>query len=276
MSEKKLDPYEFFTNFYKECVSERHADLVDGWPIISGANLEISEYHGWGIFFFRHSGNPTFHTQSGRGKLSRAAVGFEKIEPNNIEAARENLYKFFRASPEDGILLIPPSGGIVGDDLNKQINQLLERHRHIMGLSPMKIFLSHKSPDKTTVREYKKTLDLLGFDPWLDEDAMAAGTELDRAILQGMKDSCAAVFFLTPHFADERYLASEINYAIAEKRKRPDRFAIITLLFCENDVRPQVPDLLEPFVWKEPDGPLMALREILRALPTKVGDVRWR
>lgn len=60
----------------------------------------------------------------------------------------------------------------------------------------MKIFLSHKSEDKTSiVRDYKQTLQILGFEPWIDEDAMVAGTRLERGILQGFKESCAVFFY---------------------------------------------------------------------------------
>jgi hypothetical protein len=52
---------------------------------------------------------------------------------------------------------------------------------------------------------------------------MAAGVELDRGILQGFNDSCAAVFFVTPRFKDENYLATEVNYAMIEKRKKGAR-----------------------------------------------------
>ncbi|WP_287824867.1 toll/interleukin-1 receptor domain-containing protein [Clostridium sp.] len=83
----------------------------------------------------------------------------------------------------------------------------------------MKIFLSHKGIDKTRVRDFKNTLELIGFEPWLDEDAMNAGVELERGIRRGFTDSCAAIFFVTPNFVDEDYLSSEVNYAIAEKRK---------------------------------------------------------
>ena len=41
--------------------------------------------------------------------------------------------------------------------------------------SGMKIFLSHKSTDKDAVTDFQKTLRHLGYDPWLDEDAMPAG-----------------------------------------------------------------------------------------------------
>ncbi|MCY3714085.1 MAG: toll/interleukin-1 receptor domain-containing protein [Gemmatimonadetes bacterium] len=140
-----------------------------------------------------------------------------------------------------------------------------------------KVYLSHKSADKPIVVDYKGTLELLGFEPWLDEDAMPAGTTLERGLIQGMKDSCGAVFFITPSFEDEGYLKTEVDYAIQEKRRKGDKFAIITLLFeCEEDGRASVPDLLRPYVWKQPRTQLEALREIVRALPVVVGKADWR
>jgi hypothetical protein len=61
-----------------------------------------------------------------------------------------------------------------------------------------KIFLSHKGIDKALVIDFKETLKSLGYDPWIDEDAMPAGTQLERGLLQGMKDSCGVIFFITP------------------------------------------------------------------------------
>jgi hypothetical protein len=194
------------------------------------------------------------------------------IDPNNLEAARESFYRHFRARPEDAIFLVDPTGHLG----HAEMDVALARHEFAMGVAPMKIFLSHKSPDKTMVREYKTTLELLGFQPWLDEDAMVAGVELERGILQGMQESAAAVFFLTPRFADENYLRAEINYAIQEYRKKPGRFSIIVLVLEENGARPPIPGLLMPYVWKEPRSHLQALQEILRALPLKVGHVGWR
>lgn len=83
---------------------------------------------------------------------------------------------------------------------------------------PGRIFLSHKTVDKTIVRDYKATLEMVGLRPWLDEDDLHAGVELHRALQKGMKDSCAAVFFITPAYQDEKFLRAEINYAIARVR----------------------------------------------------------
>ena len=140
-----------------------------------------------------------------------------------------------------------------------------------------KVFLSHKGVDKQFVIEFKKTLELLGYDPWLDEDAMPAGTQLERGLLHGMQDSCAVVFFITPSFKDEGYLETEINYAINEKRTKKDKFAIVTLQFLDEDGNvSEIPDLLKTYVWKNPKTQLEAIREIVRALPVLPGIVDWR
>lgn len=140
-----------------------------------------------------------------------------------------------------------------------------------------KVFLSHKGVDKERVIDFKKALDLVGYDPWLDEDAMPAGTPLERGLLQGMQASCGVVFFITPSFKDEGYLETEINYAIQEKRRKGDKFAIITLQFVDDDGNVgEIPDLLKTYVWKKPKSSLEALREIVRALPVLPGTVDWR
>lgn len=142
---------------------------------------------------------------------------------------------------------------------------------------PQKIFLSHKGIDKPVVREYHSLLKELGFDPWLDEDAMAAGEALHRALLKGMQDSCAAVFFVTPNYVDDGFLEQEIDYAITEKMKKREKFSIITLALPEKEgERGEIPEMLKRYVWKTPESHLEAFREIIRALPITSGVKTWR
>ena len=143
--------------------------------------------------------------------------------------------------------------------------------------TPRKIFLSHKNSDKPRVLDFKKTLDLLGYETWLDDEDMPAGTSPERGLLRGMKESCGVVFFITPSFKDEGYLADEIEYAVREKRERGKRFSIITLQFTdEGGKKAPIPELLKRYVWKTPKTHLEALREIIRALPVAPGNVEWR
>ena len=136
---------------------------------------------------------------------------------------------------------------------------------------PLKIFLSHKGVNKAMVRQFHSVLKLLSLDPWLDEDAMPAGTELERGILKGFEESCAAVFFITPDFKDENFLATEINYALAEKRKKRANFAIIPIVFEVGGAKGVVPALLRQYVWKDAAGDMDALQQIIKALPVRLG-----
>ena len=63
---------------------------------------------------------------------------------------------------------------------------------------------------------------------------MVAGTGLEREISARFDRSCAAVFFVTSNLLDEAYLATEVGYAIREKRVKGDNFAIsVCTLPCE-------------------------------------------
>ena len=144
-------------------------------------------------------------------------------------------------------------------------------------VEPMKVFLSHKGCDKPLVRRFKDALEQVGFQPWLDEDAMHPGVELERGILNGFKESCAAVFFITPAFVDEKYLATEVNYAIQQKREKGDRFAIVMLRLPDAEGnRGEIPELLRIYVWAEPESELDAFRQILRSLPIQPNAVTWK
>lgn len=135
---------------------------------------------------------------------------------------------------------------------------------------PKDIFLSHKSANKELVREIARTLGAIGFQPWLDEDKMKAGANLERAIRDGFTNSCAAVFFVTPDFVDDGFLATEIDYALAEKRSKGDRFSIITLLLRgANGTFGTVPQMIRQYVWKEVE-PVAVTRTIVESLPIRM------
>lgn len=150
--------------------------------------------------------------------------------------------------------------------------QAIPLHR-IPRPNEVKIFLSHKSVDKPMVYRYYKALKAVGFDPWLDEPNMAAGANLERELLRGFDESCAAVFFITENFKDERYLAAEVDYAVIQKRKKDKKFAIITLRYTDAAA---VPGLLTPYIYKDVSNELEGFRELVRALPVELGSVRWK
>lgn len=255
---------------YQGRVAAKHSDAVQNWPLLNGWKLVEASYRGWTIALLQDDPFSMGTRFSSIGEVDETRVGVDLLDASNVAVARRRLEGFMSPGGRDALLLIPPDG-----DMEAEFAYMMRHHERAQGLSPMKIFLSHKGADKPRVREFKKTLEQLGFDPWLDEDAMRAGTELERGILKGFSESCAAVFFITTNFKDENFLASEVNYALIEKRKKGDKFAIITIVF-DAASRSNVPDLLHQYVWKEPVGDLEALREIVGALPVQVGDVHWR
>ena len=258
-------------DLYKPIIEKKHPDLISRWPIVSGYNGKIGDYKDWGIIILEHTGVTSFKNTSGINNITSAIVGFENITEQNKEIVRKRLEKHFKTDQSDSVFLLQKqSDGNYG--ISNELDIALKKHEFFMGITPMRIFLSHKGADKPLIREFKATLELLGFDPWLDEDAMAA----ERSIMKGFNDSCAAVFFVTPNFKDENYLSSEVDYAISEKRKKGDAFSIITLVFGDDQQEGIVPELLHRYVWKTPKNHLEALREILKALPVQTGDVFWR
>lgn len=143
----------------------------------------------------------------------------------------------------------------------------------ILSSTEVRIFLSHKSIDKPFVLNYYNALKEVGFDPWLDEEDMPAGSNLERSILDGFESSCAAIFFITENFTDEKYLAAEVDYAVMQKNKKGEKFSIITLRFPGSS---PVPKLLTRFVYKGVRNDLEGFYEILRALPIELGPTRWK
>ncbi len=136
-----------------------------------------------------------------------------------------------------------------------------------------RIFLSHKSVDKPIVLRYYNALKEIGYEPWLDQPDMPAGTNLERGILDGFEKSCAAVFFITENFKDENYLATEVDYAIAQKRKKGNKFSIITLRYPKSS---PIPGLLSTYIYKEVQNDLEGFAEVIRALPVELGPIRWK
>lgn len=272
MSKPNISIEKVIELLYQQMVRAVHPSLIAMWPLLTGFNQKVGGYKGWLIFFLKNSGTGGFRSSTGIGEMSEGLIGYPEITESNRSAVRQRLEKFFQARDCDAVVFVGPNGSIA----QSEFEYMLRKHEHYMGIAPMKLFLSHKGADKATIREYKKLLEELGLSPWLDEDAMSAGTELERGILKGFEESCAAIFFVTPNYKDENYLATEIDYAIAEKRKKGDKFSIVTLVFDVDGKKGEVPSLLTRYVWKEPAGELEAIREILRAIPIAVGQAYWK
>ncbi len=208
----------------------------------------------------------------------------------SVNQDNEKVYSFVFAfgknKRDEGIelfrsLVLRPLTTELGNRLSKAANIVTPEERALQAVPlsripssvETRIFLSHKSIDKPIVMKYYEALKELGFEPWLDEPDMPAGTNLERGILDGFEKSCAAVFFITENFKDEKYLASEVDYAIMQKRKKEKKFAIITLRYPH---ALPVPGLLTPYIFKDVDNDLEGFYQLVRALPIELGQPRWK
>lgn len=256
---------------YTNIITSKYPQLTNSWPILSGYNIVNGEFNNYIIIIFKDTSISGIISTS-VVEFNYLNIGVEEINGSNIERVRAKIINDYRLGLRDSVVILGKNVA----NLESELNKLLQRHEVVMGVIGMKIFLSHKGVDKEIVRNFKNTLELIGFEPWLDEDAMHAGVELERGIKQGFNESCAAIFFVTPNFVDENHLGTEVNYAISEKRKKKNQFSIITLVFEEDGNKGSVPELLEPYVWKEPKNELEALREIVKALPLQLGQPYYR
>lgn len=256
------------TEMYKEIVEEKYGEKCSSWPIVSGSDIINGEYGEYIIGVFKHSGSSVSVT-SEVATFTSLSTGVDFVNSENRELVRIKIRNFYHLGKFDYIIIAKKDGS----DLIQELNRMLEYHEIVTGEKKVKIFLSHKGEDKDLVRDYKLVLIELGFDVWLDEDAMTAGVPLHRSIQKGFSESCAVVFFITEKFIDENFLEMEINYAVHEKFEKKDLFSIITLVLSENSV---IPDLLKTYVWKTPKTDLEGLKEILRALPLQVGPATYR
>lgn len=270
MSNKNKEISQVVLENYKPLVQRKYGTRSNTWPILSGFNIINGEFHGYIICIFKHTGVSGV-VASSVVEFDKFSLGSDYIDRNNIESVRESIRKAFNLDRMDSVIIAEKNSS----NFNEELDKLLQYHEIIMGEVKMKIFLSHKGADKSIVRDYKKLLTTLGFDVWLDEDSMHAGSALHRSIQQGFKDSCAAIFFVTENYLDEDYLEMEINYAIEEKRLKKERFSLITLVFGNNE-NVTVPELLKPYVWKNPKNDIIAMYEILKSLPIKVGTVTYK
>lgn len=238
---------------------------------MSGHDALVGGFRGWRVLCLRHTGKMSLLSDS-LGELGPDILQVDDLNGANLNQARRALENYFDVRPKDAVVFVQPDGTVPPNEYEL----MLRRHEDAMGISPKMIFLSHKGASKVLVRSFKDTLELLGFEPWLEEEAMVAGAGLEREISARFDQSCAAVFFITPNVLDEAYLATEVEYALRQKRAKGDKFKIIAIAFTVNGKKGVVPKLLRNYLWKEPASHLEALREIIRALPVIVGDVHWR
>lgn len=139
-----------------------------------------------------------------------------------------------------------------------------ERRRHLV--EEARIFLSHKTIDKTIVTPVYNTLRLLGLNPWLDVVDGRRGQPLVRELDSGVSMSAMTVFFITSAFVDDSLLGVEIDRALDMKTRNPE-FQLLPLVLTDHGgTSEKVPEPLNLRIWANvTDAEIM--HAILRDLP---------
>lgn len=263
-----------------------HISLSGNTEVVINSSDVIGEPEGFCFHFYLHEKlTKRDALKEVQNQISRSEINW--IDPKkskwivNAVEAKKHINYLAKFEWFDGILYIDPDLDVEETSIFDEIKQesvyrLYVLKDDVLMDANKKVFLSHKGVNKELVKEYNNVLMELGYETWLDEDAMKAGENPDRSIQKGFKESCAAIFFVTPDYKDEGWLADEIEYALIEKRDKKDKFHIITLVLSDNaGDTGNVPELLKRFIWKTPKNDLDGLREIIRAIPLKLSPPMW-
>lgn len=259
--------YSSIMNGYKSVVQENHPNHIRNWPLISSSiDVLIGGYNDTRILIYRHVGrtNAIFRSKGIADDINKSIINVDEITESNKQEVRKLIEDYLSLDNKDGVIFLSPEISIPNE-----YYLLMKKHEKVMNIRPNKIFLSHKSVNKDFVRGVNDALKTIGYNTWLDEESMNAGANLNRSIMKGINDSCAVVFFITPDFKDEKYIANEIDHAIDEKTNRPDEFEIITIVIGDG----LVPKILSKYVWKNVTTEIQAYTEIIKSLPIKVRDI---
>lgn len=88
----------------------------------------------------------------------------------------------------------------------------------------LKVFLSHASQDKSTVRELYYRLKSEGWiDPWLDEEELLPGQDWNSEIIKGIESAHAVVVCLSSRsITKEGYVQRELQFSLRTALEKPE------------------------------------------------------
>lgn len=193
---------------------------------------------------------------------------------------RMNAHKHAEAAAKATSMVVRPFADLMTKRLREHAAMANPDVRELAGVpiaaippaNGSRIFLSHDSADKNLVHRFAAVLRAAGYQPWIDDHEMPAGTVLDHGLSEGMSAACASIFFITPAFENTGWLRQEMEQAIARKTEQGPKFAIIAVVFDGGGL----PESLRRYVWIDFAGEADALCRIMEALPIELGPARWK
>lgn len=118
-----------------------------------------------------------------------------------------------------------------------------KRRRVSRYTSPYKLFLSHRSVNKQTVREISQELNRRGIDFWLDEEHIVASDSLVEAITRGLAEMTHFVLFWSKDCIDAPWVRRELNAAVMKLVENEIPIFIVRLDTTN------VPEIIRDLLW---------------------------
>jgi TIR domain. len=265
---------------YAKLVKSKYPGSSSNWPVTTGFKYQSYFFGDWEFILLSHTGISIATSGATLGERPISTLGVTSITFENLKDIKDKFLNMFAHGPKDTVLVLylgkKPDGKLYYDlsRIEDEIEYMLTRHEVVMGVAPMKIFLSHRSTlDGDSVEQFSDTLETLGFTTWFDRKDANAGDDRNEVFFEGMDQSCAAVFFVTKNFRFEGDLKAEINYALELKRKRKEKFSLIFIRFEGGEVSDMLKSLV---IYKDANNDLEALRYIVKSLPIKLGPTHFR
>ncbi len=132
----------------------------------------------------------------------------------------------------------------------------------------MRVFISHHSSDKPTVKPFVEALKERGIHPWLDQMEIGPGDDIVKSINDGLEECQAGIIVFSQNTMASKWVEAEVNYLIYAKIKESK---VLIPVMVEDEAF--VPPLIRPLAWRnisEIDAIVDALKNRSAGPPPKL------
>jgi len=154
-------------------------------------------------------------------------------------------------------------------ELARTIGSLLHRDKMLeASMLKVKVFINHATEDKPLVRKlYSELKKYSWIDPWIDEDRLLPGQELELEIDKAMKEVDAVLVCISSTSVKKKgYVQAEIRKAEEQQRLRPPGVIYMIPVLLE-PCKGQVPPNLQKLLWVDITEP-GKINKIIESLET--------
>lgn len=111
-----------------------------------------------------------------------------------------------------------------------------------VGLLNSEVFISYSRKDSDFSRKLNENLQMSGKNTWFDQESIAAASDFQNEIYNGIRVSDNFLFIISPDSVKSQYCEEEVNYALKHNKR------IITVLFTDTSLD-IIPESLRKIQW---------------------------